>query len=152
MKVKHVFVAILDVNELLPFSLKRTKDLSGGIKQQENAKKELVKFIDMLEKLYGQHIYYIGTDIIEAKTYERFIFQKEGFFEVMMEAPLAMNAHFVEEKDAERFLKAIKEVLNKILPNSPIKKIFLESIHVQSEKDQSLTFNMWNTLKEIRNK
>ena len=50
MKTKHIFVPILDVGDVLPFIVKKTKKLSENIKEQERAKEELVKFIDKLEK------------------------------------------------------------------------------------------------------
>jgi hypothetical protein len=122
------------------------------MKEQDRAKKELIKFIDVLEKEYKQHIYYMGMDIIEAKTYERFIFEKQGFFEIMTESPLAMNAHFTDQKAAESFCKALKSTLTKLLKKEPVAEMFINSIEVASEQDQSLTYEKWDTMKSLKAK
>ena len=150
MKTKHIFVPVLDVGELLPFVIKKKGKLQENIKEQERAKAELVKFIDKLEKNYKESIYYMGMDIIESKTYERFIFENGGFFEVMTESPLAMNAHFINEKTAKRFCSALKKTIKLILKGNPMSKMFLGSIEVQTEADQSLTYEKWDRMKSIK--
>ena len=150
MKTKHIFVPVLDVGELLPFVIKKKGKLQENIKEQERAKAELIKFIDKLEKNYKESIYYMGMDIIESKTYERFIFENGGFFEVMTESPLAMNAHFINEKTAKRFCSALKKTIKLILKGNPMSKMFLDSIEVQTEADQSLTYEKWDRMKSIK--
>lgn len=152
MRTKHIFVAALDVGDLLPFGVRKTNSLPESMKEQDRAKKELAKFIDVLEKVQGQKIFYMGMDIIEAKTYERFIFEKNGFFEIMTESPLAMNAHFTDQKAAEKFCKALRSTLAKLLNKGPVAEMFIESINVASEQDQSLTYEKWDTMKSIRPK
>ncbi|MBW2971323.1 hypothetical protein KY320_04145, partial [Candidatus Woesearchaeota archaeon] len=117
--------------------------------EQDRAKKELVRFIELLENKYKQPVYYMGMDIIEAKTYERFIFDNGGFLEIMSEAPLALNAHFVHREQAEDFKKALVETLKEILPKTPVADMFLNSIEVNDEKDQSLTYDKWDKMKEL---
>lgn len=150
MKTKHIFVASLDVGEILPFSAKQKKNLMESMAEQERAKKELVKFIDRLEKNYGEAIYYMGMDVIEAKNYERFIFEKGGFFEVMVSTPLALNAHFVRENQAKKFCEALKKTLRSMLKKSRISEMFINSIEVASEEDQSMTYAKWGRVKEIK--
>ena len=150
MKTKHIFVPALDVEEILPFAVKKTKILKDNIAEQERARKELVSFIDKLEKNYKEAVYYIGMDIIEAKTYERFIFEKGGFFEIMVESPLAMNAHFVHYKQAEKFCNALKKTLKSALKKSPVADMFISSIEVNSEHDDSLTYEKWDKMKSIK--
>ncbi len=152
MKTKHIFVAVLDVNEICPFSVSPTKNIEQGLKEQQKSQQELIKFIELLEKNFGQNIFYMGMDIIEAKYYERYMFDKNGFLEVLMDKPVAINAHFTEEKLAEKFKKALQETLLKVLPETPISKMFVDSIEVQSQKEQSLTYDTWTKLKDIRNK
>ena len=123
MKTKHIFVPALDVGELLPFAVKQTRDIRKSLEEQEKSRNELVKFIDKLEKNWKENIYYMGMDIIGEKSYERFIFQKGGFFEIMVEEPIALNAHFVDQKRAEKFLKALKKTLQQILPKNNISKM-----------------------------
>lgn len=150
MRTKHIFVASLDVGEILPFSAKQKKTLIENMAEQERVKKELVKFIDKLEKNYGEIIYYMGVDLIEAKSYERFIFEKGGFFEVMVSAPLALNAHFVHEKQANKFCEALKKTIWSILKKGKIADMFINSIEVASEEDQSMTYAKWDKVKLIK--
>ena len=150
MKTKHIFVPALDVGEVLPFIVKQTKTLSENIKEQQRAKDELIKFIDRLEKNYKESIYYMGMDIIETKTYERFIFDKGGFFELMIESPLAMNAHFVHDQQAKKFCEALKKTISSILKKDKLSEMFVNSIVVNSEEDQSLTYEKWNRMKGIK--
>ena len=150
MKTKHIFVPALDVGEILPFVVRKTKTLKENIAEQQRSKDELIKFIDKLEKIYKEPIYYMGMDIIEAKSYERFVFDKGGFFEIMTESPLAMNAHFVHESQAKKFASALKKTLASLMKKDPITDMFLNSIEVNSEQDQSLTFEKWDRLKDIK--
>ena len=150
MKTKHIFVASLDIGELLPFAVKEKKTLQAQMQEQERAKKELVRFVDRLEKNYGEPVFYMGVDVIEAKNYERFIFDKGGFFEVMVGAPLALIAHFVHNKQAEKFCEALKKTLKSVLKESKISDMFINSIEVNSEEDQSLTYAKWDEVKSIK--
>ena len=150
MKIRHIFIPALDVGEILPFTVRKTKTLKESIEEQERAKKELIKFIDMLEKNYKESIYYMGMDIIEAKSYERFIFEKGGFFEVMIEAPLAMNAHFVNKDRANKFRFALKKTLKEVMKKDKMSDIFINSIEINSEQDQSLTYEEWGKIKRIK--
>ncbi len=152
MKTKHIFVPALDVSELLPFTIKKTKNLSQSLDEQERARKELERFIDKLEKNYREKVWYMGMDVITGKTYERFIFDKGGFFEIMIEAPLAMNAHFVHQKQATKFMDALKKTLKQIMPKNSVTDLFVNSVEVGNEEDESLTYKTWSNIKEIRNK
>ncbi len=150
MRIKHIFVPALDVGELLPFAVRKTKTLKESIEEQERAKKELIKFIDKLEKNYKESIYYMGMDVIEAKSYERFILEKGGFFEVMVEAPVAMNAHFVNKSQAKKFELALKKTLREVMKKDKMSDIFINTIEINSEQDQSLTYEEWDKIKRIR--
>lgn len=151
MKTKHIFVPTLDVGEIVPFTLKNTKTVKESLTEQEKARERLSKFIDRLEKNFKENIYYLGFDEIAGKFYERFMFERGGFFEIMIEAPLAMNAHFVSDKKAEKFCSALKKTLSEMLPKTPISKMFVDSITVQTQDDDSLTYKKWETMKEIKN-
>lgn len=150
LKVKHFYVNVLDAPELIPFTVKLEKDLTASLKQQEKARQELDKFINILRKDFKEPIWYIGFDIIGEKFFERFIFEHGGFLEIMMEAPSAINAHFVHEARAEKFTKALKKTLTKILPKKPIAKMFLENIEIGSEEAAELKVEEWDKLKKIR--
>jgi len=150
LKVKHYYVNVLDSPEITPFTIKLEKDLSVSLKKQEKARKELEKFITILKKEFKEPIWYIGFDIIGEKFFERFIFENGGFLEIMMEAPLAINAHFVHEDRAEKFAKALRRTLKKILPKKPITKIFLDNVDIGSEQATELKVEEWDKLKKIR--
>ena len=150
MKTKHFFVAALDVGELLPFSVRQTKNVNENFTEQERSRKELVKFIDALQKNYKQPIWYMGMDVIGEKNYERFIFEKGGFFEVMMEPPLALNAHFVHSEHAESFKKTLQKTLRELMKKTPISEMFIDSISVQTESDEELKVASWTKIKEVR--
>jgi len=150
MNTKHIFISALDINEQLPFVVKKTKNLQANFKEQDRAKKELEKFVNLLEKNFNEDISYLGMDVIGEKSYERFMFKKSGFLEIMVEAPLALTAHFPEKKKANKFSEALKKTMKKVLPKGPQTDMFLDSIEVQDESDQSLTVEEWNKLKNIR--
>ena len=152
MKTKHIFVPALDVSELLPFSIKKSTKLSLIMKEQERASKELEKFIDKLQKNYMEAVWYMGMDVIVGKTYERFIFEKGGFFEIIIESPIAMNAHFVHEKQARKFKDALKKTLKQVMPKNEVSEMFINSIEIGNEESESLTYKTWSDIKEIRNK
>ena len=152
MRTQHFFVPVLDVGELLPFALKTTSDIQKSLALQDGVMENLSSFIDKLEKNFKEKIFYMGMDVIEAKTYERFMFEKGGFFEVMMEAPLAMNAHFIEEKRSKNFAEALKKTFKEILPQNSISDMFIDSIQHSSETDQSLTYQKWDIMKKIKGK
>ncbi|MBN2457775.1 hypothetical protein JXB31_01440, partial [Candidatus Woesearchaeota archaeon] len=61
----------------------------------------------------------------------------------------AMNGHFVNTEQAERFATALKKTFSEILSDEHYKQMFLDSIVVQSEDDQSLTYKKWETLKNM---
>jgi hypothetical protein len=151
MRTKHVFVPALDVGDLVPFLVRETESPSESIHEQKRARKELERFIARLEKSFKEKIYYMGMDIIGEKSYERFLFENSGFFEVMVESPLAMIAHFVKKDRAENFQRAFIKALTEVMPDTHLTKMFLESIEVQDESNQKLTVHKWNTMRNIRN-
>lgn len=150
LKTKHYYVNLLDAPELLPFTIKVDKNLTSNFKNQDEAIKKLEKFIESLKKEFKEPIWYMGFDVIGEKFFERFIFEKGGFIEIMMEAPLAINAHFVHEKRAKQFAKALKKTLQKSLPKKPIAKMLLENIEIGSEEPDELKVKEWDKLKKIR--
>ncbi|NQU79625.1 hypothetical protein HQ545_07685 [Candidatus Woesearchaeota archaeon] len=149
MKTKHLFVPALDVGEALPFAAKVKGKLAEDLDDQERCKEELVKFIDTLEKNFKEPIWYMGMDVIGEKSYERFIFDKGGFFEIMTENPIAMNAHFVHASRSRSFLSALKKTLKQIMSDSGVADLFISSLEVQTEKDSQLTVSKWHELNDL---
>jgi hypothetical protein len=139
MKIKHSFVVLLDLPEILPFS----------ISEEEGPKmEELGDFVDNLSEKLVENIYYIGQDTIGEKFYERFLFEKGGFLEIMVQAPVAIVAHFVEQKRAERFAEALREVILGI--KDKVAPMLAKNIEVQTEKEQPLDYKTWSKLRRIR--
>ena len=151
MIIKHYFVPILDVSEELPFNISLCGVARKDMICQEKGREELNKFIKILERHFREKLVYIGMDVIGEKYYERFLFQKGGFFEVMMEAPLAMNAHFVGEIRAKKFSLALKKSLRQILPKTPVAKMFINNIKHDSDSEAILSVEKWTKIKGIRN-
>ena len=149
MKTKHYFVPALDINEMLPFVIKRKKVLADQFTEQERAKSELTTFIALLEKQFKQPIHYVGMDVIGEKNYERFLFAKGGFLEILTESPVAINAHFPDRKAAIAFRSALVQTFRKLL-TGPAADLFVDSIGVQDQDDTSLTVQKWRMLTQIR--
>jgi len=148
---KHIFVATIDVGEVLPFSVSRSEDVAKDLEHQKAAREELERFVTVLKQKFGEGIWHMGMDVIDNKTYERFIFEHGGFFEVMVESPLAMNAHFVHRDRADRFCDALKNTLKEILGDSPMTDMFIQSIEVHEEDEHQMTYQKYDRMKEIRN-
>lgn len=140
MEVKHAWVSLLDILEVLPFAV------FAGEKEIKNEK--LFEFIDTLSEIFEEKIYYIGSDIIQEKFYERFLFEKGGFLEIMLQAPVAIIAHFVEKDRAEKFAEALKSALEKICHEKA--EMLKNLIEVSCEEEQALNYKTWEKLKEIR--
>lgn len=150
MNTEHIFISALDISEQLPFVVKEEKNLQENFKEQSRAKKELQKFVKLLEKNFKEELSYVGMDVIGEKSYERFMFKGSGFFEVMVEAPVALNAHFPNRQRAKKFCIALKKTLEKTLPKGSSRDLFLESIEVKDERDTSMTVDDWHKIKTIR--
>jgi hypothetical protein len=151
MNTKHIFVSVLDINEQLPFVIHKKKKLQDTFQEQDRAKKSLTTFVKELEKNFGEPLSYLGMDVVGEKSYERFMFKKSGFFEVMVEAPVAMTAHFPDKKRGKQFADALKKTLKKTLSKVKGKELLIDSIQVQDEEDTSLTVEDWHKIKRIRN-
>ncbi len=153
MKTKHFFVPVLDAAEVVPFTIRITGKAKKDLTSPDTARKELERFIKILERNFKEPIWYMGFDVIGEKYYERFLFDKGGFLEIMMEAPLVMNAHFVRQARAKRFAIAMKKTLTSCLPKSPICKMLIENVEASSEEmEETLTVNKWQKLRKDRKK
>ena len=67
MNTNHFSVPLLDVGELLPFEVKKKKTLEQDFAEQERARHELIKFINLLERKMRQEMHYLGMDVIGEK-------------------------------------------------------------------------------------
>ncbi|MBN1502393.1 hypothetical protein JW930_02515 [Candidatus Woesearchaeota archaeon] len=143
-------VSLLDVNELLSFAKQEVKGLEDEIKEEQRVEEELKEFIKHIEKHSGHKLNYIGHEKRYGKHLVRFLFQDGGFLEVIVEKPLAMNAHFSDEEQAKKFVSGLKKTLEKTLPDHPVKDMFIDSIHIEDGfKDDVLTVDKWSKIHGI---
>lgn len=139
MQSKHSFVSFLDLTETLPFA---------PSKESDEYMLKLFKFLDRLSYGFREKIYYIGQDNIGEKFYDRFLFEKGGFIEIMAQKPVAIVAHFVEKKRAEKFADALKTMI--IKTKTPAAKIVADSIEWSTETENILDYKTWSKLRSIR--
>lgn len=138
MKNKHIFIPVLDAGEMLPFAGKREKG------------KKFDDFIMSLQKNFKEKMYNISSDIIKEVGYERFIFKKSGFFEIINKNPVGIIAHFNSKIRAEKFRKALIKTLRKTIGASKAAEMFIDSIYIQDEKNQPFNYHKWENIKKIR--
>ncbi|MFH1641429.1 MAG: hypothetical protein ABIC04_00860 [Nanoarchaeota archaeon] len=142
MRLKHVFIPVLDVCNLLPFTLKATDD-------QQPAKNELMEFVKKLENNYEETIYHIEKDIIKTENYEKFIFENGGFMEIMIEAPVVMTAHFSDMKKAKKYKNALIKTLKMIIPHNQLTTMFMNSIEIKHKSSDDLNIEKWTKIKQV---
>jgi len=149
-KIQYKVVDLVDVNELLSFAKRESKELEEEIKEEQRVEKELKAFIAEIEKCSGQKMHHIGHEKKYGAHLIRFLLHNGGFVEVMVEKPLAIKGHFLSEKTAKEFASALKKVLNRTLPDSPVKSMFIDSVKVlDGWKDEVLTFGKWSQMHKI---
>jgi len=95
--------------------------LEKTFKEFDETINKLEKFLKKLEKQFGEVIWYIGTDILEAKINERFMFKKSGFMEITIKKNAELNAYFPNKKKAIKFSKALRKTLKKLKTSGKIK-------------------------------
>jgi len=143
-------VSIVDVNELLSFAKKEYHELEEQIQEEKRVENELKDFIKAIEKHSKHKIHYIGHEKRHGKHLVRFLFKKGGFLEVMVEKPLAINAHFINEKHAEKFAQGLKKTLHEVLPENKVKDMVINDVKVEDGfKEDMLTFDKWSSLHNI---
>jgi len=154
LKSKHTYVVLIDLIEMLPFEFKLTKTKPDGLdKLDGEAKKseeELFKFVTKLEKHFKEEFSFIGEDIIGEKFYKRFLFQKDGFLEIMYQPPAALIGHFVEPNRAKIFAKALEKVIDETVKDNKAKMVLKNLIEINTEKEKPLTYDKWSKLSKIR--
>jgi hypothetical protein len=147
-RVHYKIVSLLDVDQLLSFAKNEVQSLDEEIKEEKRVEKELKEFISIVEKNSGHG--FIGHEKRYGKHLIRFLFTTGGFLEVIVDKPLTMNAHFINEKHAEKYAKGLKIALEKVLPNHPVKPIFIESIKIEDGfKDDVISLDRWSKMHKI---
>lgn len=154
MKTKHTYVVLIDLPEALSFEVKPEKQSTGFLKRIErktdHSETELFNFISVLENNFGEEFNFIGEDVIAEKFYKRFLFQKSGFLEVMCQAPVAIIAHFIDPDRARKFSEALKKTIEETVKDEKAKTILKNLVELNTEKEESLTYQKWSKLAVIR--
>lgn len=150
MITKHTFVSLLDVGEILPFAPREIDTIKERIDEQKRQKEELERFVKALQHRFGEKIYHLGSEIIEGKTYQEFMFHGSGFLEVSQLAPVVINAHFHDKLRARKFDAALKSSLRQIVKPSRELELLLQSVDIKDEHDPGIQFQQWESMKQVR--
>jgi hypothetical protein len=151
--LKHFYVTLLDLPEALPFAFTpsgKIEDLAKEDKTEAKAERKLLAFVTFLCKKFGDKFAYIGEDVIGEKFYRRFLFEKNGFLEIMTGVPAVISAHFTSKARAEKFARALEKTIEKQVSNAKAKKILLQSVEVSEDEESRLSFEKWEKMREIR--
>ena len=111
-KEKCFSVYLKDKKGILPFSIRKAS-VAETMKQLDVSQKQLEKFIRLLEKAMHETIWYIGTDILADKYYERFMFSRNGFMEIFLGMAIEIKTYFPLQRRAEKFRRVLKKALSK---------------------------------------
>lgn len=148
-RIKYINITLVDVEGLLPFNEKDIKGIVGEYKEEKRVKNELGEFMRQLQKNMHEPAKYIGEEKKYGKHLERFIFYAHGFLEIMVEAPLTMNAHFTHMNMAKRYQRALKKTLKETLPESKVKQFLIDSVSIDDSEKQQLTYEKWDRMHHI---
>jgi len=97
----------------------------------------------------GEGFVFIGDDVIGEKFYYRFLLKKSGFFEVMTNPPVALVAHFIDQRHAAKFADALRKTIDRTVKEKKARDMLKNIIEVSSGKD-SLGYGKWSKLRKIR--
>jgi len=150
MKSKHVYVTLIDLPEALPFEQKKQGIKIEKIFEAKNQDEELFNFVKVLEKNLNEELSYIGEDLINEKFYKRFLFSKNGFLEIMYQAPAAIIAHFIDEKSAKKFASALKKTVKQTVKDGKLSEILQNLVEIKKESEDQLTYEKWSKITKIR--
>jgi hypothetical protein len=147
---EYKVVSYVDVNDLLTFAKKEYKSLEDQIKEEKRIEEELKKFIKNVQNHSNYKIHFIGHEKRYGNHLARFLFKDSGFLEIMLEKPLAINAHFVNEDAAKKFASGLRKALDAELSDSPVKKMIIDSIKVENGFEaHPLTLSEWSKMHRI---
>lgn len=151
--LKHYYVTLLDLPEALPFGFNPSglfESMDKDSKNEIKAEKLLLKFVTYLMKKFGDDFAFIGEDVIGEKFYRRFLFEKNGFVEIMTGVPAVISAHFTSKPRAEKFAESLRKTIENQVKNKRAKIVLLQAVEVSEDDSSRLTFEKWEKLREIR--
>ncbi|MCJ7450232.1 MAG: hypothetical protein MUP58_00655 [Candidatus Nanohaloarchaeota archaeon QJJ-9] len=147
MKLKHYYVNLIDLPEVLPFSLTE-EEIENKTDAQEESGKEVFNFVEALEGF--DTIHYIGQDNVEGKFYQRFLFNGGGFLELMQKAPSAIVAHFSRKERAQEFAEELRKVIKEKCGEEKEVELLASDVEVNKEEEGSLSYEKWSKLNNVR--
>jgi len=151
--LKHFYVTLLDLPEALPFAFVPTvnlEEVDKDAKKEAEADLKLQKFTVQLMKKIGEDFAFIGDDIIGEKFYKRFLFEKNGFMEVMTGVPAVISAHFTTKTRANKFAEALRQTIKNQVKDKKISAILMSAVEVSEDEASRLSFETWEKLRNIR--
>lgn len=141
-ELQYFTVISEDIHGILPFSVKE-KELDRKIKEEDQAKRELIDFIRICEHNIGEKIHFIGIEDRDGKIIYRFLFASGGFLEVILDVPLVMKAHFLKVAKAKKFAKALKIIYKLILAESKERDMLIKKIVFDSGENEPSIIAKW---------
>ena len=152
-KSNHAYVTLLDLPEALPFGFiasEKFEQIEIDEKKMAESDAKLFSFISILQKNFKEELVYIGEDVIGEKFYKRFLFEKNGFVELMTGVPVVISAHFVGMARAKTFSEALKKTIKQVVKAPKPQQILLASIEVSENESERISYEKWEKLKDIR--
>ena len=151
--LKHFYVTLLDLPEALPFAFNpsgKFDEMDKDAEKQEKADAILMKFVSYLIQKFGDDYAYIGEDVIGEKFYKRFLFEKNGFLELMTGVPAVVSAHFTSKDRAQKFAEALKKTIEKQVSNEKARSVLMQSVEVDEDESSRLSYEKWEKIRDIR--
>lgn len=143
-------IAILDTNNIIPFSKPEGADLSDELKYMDQVLAEVSNFSTILQRNLRRKLINLGEDKSDGAHVLRYFFDgTEGLLELIIDRPAALNAYFVKKRDAVTFLHALRATFEKILPKTNVKSLFIDSIHISYGLEEKITHHTHSKMRAI---
>jgi len=145
---RTAFVSLLDITEALPFSFNIEE--TNILEDDGKIMKPVERFISDLEKHFREQIVPVGEDIIGEKFYYRYLFKNNGFMEIMLQPPVAIVAHFVDQKNALKFSEALKAAIDSTIKDKKAREVLKNVIEISREQHEALSYRSWSKMRSVR--
>ncbi len=143
-------INVLDTNDLMPFSKPEGFEPSEDFQLRDAVLARTTEFTTTLAKKFSCRLISIGEETQAGRHVLRYVFSgKEGLLELIIDRPAVLNAYFVKRKDAVAFLHALRATLARELPESPVKQLFIDSIHITKGLDEKITHETHHKMRAI---
>lgn len=143
-------IDVLDVNHLMPFSKPEGEDLQDELRYMDEVLARTSEFTTELERELKHRLVSLGEDKVDGRHVFRYFFTgMEGLLELIVDRPAVLNAYFVKRKDAVHFLHALRKTFAKVLPQSSVKPLFIDSIHVAKGLNEKITHHTHHKMRAI---